>query len=65
MYQVEAMINKYEKSLNQILSLDNFFDFFDIEPKSEELKLQLKTFAKENLVEIFGSKKARLVEFIT
>ena len=62
MYQVEAMINKYEKSLNQILSVDNFFD---IEPKSEELKLQLKSFAKENLVEIFGTKKARLVELFT
>ena len=62
MYQVQAMIDKYQDSLNQILSVDNFFDFCEIQPKSDELKLQLKTFAKENLVEIFGAKQASIIK---
>ena len=65
MYQVQSMIDKYETietSLTQILSVDNIFDFCAIEPKSDELKLQLKIFAKEHLVEIFGNNQANLIK---
>ena len=62
MYQVQEMIDKYQDSLNQFLSVDKFFDFCEIEPKSDELKLQLKNFAKENLVEIFGTKQASMIK---
>ena len=62
MYQVQEMIDKYQNSLNQFLSVDKFFDFWEIEPKSDDLKLQLKTFAKENLVGIFGTKQASIIK---